>query len=333
MSISNAIVHQFFRTTDADILTLRADELDVDEALHDLLGQVKTAFYNRSNKQYGRFSDEAGHVKALAGQWLKGGIGFVTLSEQWMKHLQTELAARELDIEGYWLFAQETLEQGNQLWFFHFKHKPGLYLSQQLDLGNSAMIDFGRLGFGGVIDLAALARKDAQYLTVSFGFGDRALQVTLLDVVNFVDTLDTSVDTDRFMAIVKAYSETLPTDKGANYRRKAIEYCTEQDKLGETVVCNEVSVALEGAQDPARSESLVTFMQQTEPEAKAEFIPDRKSLKKYLRYTGKSKEVSISFSNDLLGKNVNYNPENESLTITNLPASLLKQLKDELGQL
>ncbi|MFT7697360.1 MAG: nucleoid-associated protein, partial [Reinekea sp.] len=64
-----------------------------------------------------------------------------------------------------------------------------------------------------------------------------------------------------------------------------------------------------------------------------EFIPDRKSLKKYLRYTGKSKEVSISFSNDILGKNVNFNPENESLTITNLPAALLKQLKEELGQL
>ena len=333
MSISNAIVHQFFRNSTTNALQLRADELGIDEPLHDLLGQVKNAFYNRSNKQYGRFSDEAGHVKALAGQWVSRSLGFVTLTEQWMKHLQTELIARELDIEGYWLFAQETLEQGDQLWFFHFKHKPGLYLSHDLDLSDAAMIDFSRLGFGGVIDLAALARKDAQYLTVSFGFGDRSLQVALLDVVNFVDTLDTSVDTDRFMAIVKAYSETLPTEKCANYRRKAIEYCTEQDKLGETVVCNDISVALASAQDPARSESLVTFMQQTEPEAKAEFIPDRKSLKKYLRYTGKSKEVSISFSNDILGKNVNFNPENESLTITNLPAALLKQLKEELGQL
>ena len=57
MSFSNAIVHQFFRNSTTNALQLRADELGIDEPLHDLLGQVKTAFYNRSNKQYGRFSD------------------------------------------------------------------------------------------------------------------------------------------------------------------------------------------------------------------------------------------------------------------------------------
>ena len=80
------------------------------------------------------------------------------------------------------------------------------------------------------------------------------------------------------------------------------------------------------------SESLVNYMTTTTPEAKQEFIPDRKSLKKYLRYTGKSKEVSISFSNEILGKNVNFDPQSESLTITNLPTALLKQLKEELGE-
>jgi nucleoid-associated protein len=150
--------------------------------------------------------------------------------------------------------------------------------------------------------------------------------------VNFVDTINTAVDTERFMEIVKAYSETLPEETGGNYRKKAIEYCTEQDKMGETVVANEISVVLKDEVGTGETESLASYMETTQPEAKQEFIPDRKSLKKFMRYTGKSKEVSISFSNDILGKNVNFDPSNESLTITNLPASLLKQLKDELGE-
>jgi len=330
MPVTNAIVHQIFRNSTTQNVDLREDELDQNEQLLDLVNYVKNAFYNRSSKQYGCFSEEAGHFKALTGQWNQKSVGFVTFTHQLMKQLQTEIEEKELEIEGHWLFVNEELEQGNHLWFFHLKHKDGLYLTQKMDVVDSSIIDFGKLGFGGYVDLNGLSEQDEKYLTVSFGFGDRQLQSALLDFVNFVDTIDTTADTERFMEIVKAYSETLPNEKGSNYRKKAVEYCAEQDKLGETVICDEISVALKDNADSSEAETLVSFMKTNEPEAKEEFIPDRKSLKKYLRYTGKSKEVSISFSNDILGKNVNFNPANESLTITNLPAALLKQLKEEL---
>ncbi len=332
MSISNAIVHQLFRNSTTQELVLRDDELEQNEQLSDLVNFMKTAFYNRSSKQYGRFSEESGHFKALAGQWQKKGIGFTTLTHQLMKQLQLEIEQKELEVEGHFLFVNETLEDGDHLWFFHLKHKTGIALTQKMDITNSSIIDFSKLGFGGYVDLTALAAEEQKYLTVSFGFGDRQLQSALLEFVNFVDTINTAVDTERFMEIVKAYSETLPAEKGGNYRRKAIEYCAEQDKLGETVVANEISVVLTDEVGTSASESLVNYMTTTTPEAKQEFIPDRKSLKKYLRYTGKSKEVSISFSNEILGKNVNFDPQSESLTITNLPTALLKQLKEELGE-
>ncbi|WP_196159417.1 nucleoid-associated protein [Reinekea sp. G2M2-21] len=331
MSITHAIVHQLFRNSTTAELNLREEELEQNEQLSDLINFMKTAFYNRSSKQYGQFSEESGHFKALTGQWQQKSVGFVTMSQQLMKQLQLEIEEKELEFEGHWLFANESLEDGDYLWFFHLKHKNGIALTQKMDITDSSIIDFSKLGFGGVVDLTALAGQDQKYLTVSFGFGDRQLQSALLEFVNFVDTINTAVDTERFMEIVKAYSETLPPEKGGNYRRKAIEYCAEQDKLGETVVANEISVVLNDEVAPGVSQSLVAYMENTQPEAKKEFIPDRKSLKKYLRYTGKSKEVSISFSNEILGKNVNFDPSTESLTITNLPAALLKQLKEELG--
>lgn len=326
MSIKHAIVHHLTRKAESS-LNLREDELMQDDQLTQLMTQTKTAFYNRSSKQYGQFAEEAGQFKALTQQWQARSISFTTLTTQMMKQLQLDMEQQELEIDGHWFFAHEELESGENLWFFHLKHKDGLMLTHSMDLSDARLIDFAKLGFGGYVDLSAMAENDQKYLTVSFGFGDRPLQSALLNFVNFVDTINTAADTERFLEIVKAYSESLPQEKGSNYRKKAVEYCAEQDKLGETVIADEIAVVLKDEIGTDGPQTLATYMEEAQPEAKKEFIPNRASLKKFQRYTGKTKEVSISFSNETLGTNVNFDPMNESLTITNLPANLLKQLK------
>lgn len=327
MSLAHAIVHQLANDSNAE-LALRQTALAENPLLNELHQSIKTSFYNRGSKQYGVFDEGAGYFKALVGQWQKQELDFLTLTQKIMENLKKTVTELKIAIDGHWFFAHEALEDGDYFWFFHLKHKEGVYVTDELNLNSSLMIDFSKLGFGGVIDLNAFQNSDAKYLTVSFGFAERQLQSALLDFVNFVDTVNTAADTERFMEIVKAYSEHLPEEKGSQYRKKAIEYCTEQDRLGETVIASEMASALLDVADLSNVEPLPQYMAATQPEAKKEFIPDRKSLKKYLRYTGKSKEVSISFSNDMLGKQVTFNPQSETLTIKNLPASLLKQLKN-----
>lgn len=331
MSIKHAIVHHLSRTSSTQ-LNLREEELQADDQLLQLLNQTKNAFYNRSSKQYGQFAEEAGHFKALTQKWDAQSVSFVTLTTDIVKQLQLFVEEQDLEIEGHWLFAHEEVESGENLWFFHLKHKEGLMLTQAMDLSDTKLIDFSKLGFGGYVDLTAMARNEQKYLTVSFGFGDRSLQTSLLDFVNFVDTINTAEDTERFLEIVKAYSENLPQEKGSNYRKKAIDYCAEQDKLGETVVAEEISVVLKDEVGIDEVETLASYIENEQPETKREFIPNRSSLKKFQRYTGKTKEVSISFSNEILGRNVNFDPDREALTITNLPANLLKQLKAVTGE-
>jgi nucleoid-associated protein len=330
MSIKHAIVHQLVRNT-ASTLNLREEELQQDEQLSQLMNQTKTAFYNRSSKQYGQFTEESGHFKTLTQKWQAGAYGFVSFTAQLMKQLQIEIEQQELEIDGHWFFAHEVLETGENLWFFHLKHKEGMMLTHDMNLSDARLIDFSKLGFGGYADLTAMAQNEQKYLTVSFGFGDRVLQSALLRFLNFIDTINTAEDTERFLEIVKAYSDALPQDKGSHYRKKAVEYCAEQDKLGETVVADELVEALKETIDIEGPDTLVTFMEAKEPETKREFIPNRASLKKFQRYTGKTKEVSISFTNEILGRNVNFDPATETLTISELPANLLKQLKSAIG--
>ena len=62
---------------------------------------------------------------------------------------------------------------------------------------------------------------------------------------------------------------------------------------------------------------------------KSEFIPDRKSLKNYIRFSGKNKDVTLSFAATALGGDIQFDASSDSLVIKNLPSRLLKQLKKQ----
>ncbi len=324
MPMTHLIVHQLTRTDIKTDLHLQDTELELDDAAITLLAEVKSSFAGRASKRYGGFSVEAGHFKALTGQWQANAIPFKSYTQQLMERLAVTLEQGGLEATGHWLFAEEELEAGRQLWFFHLKHKDGLALTHDLKLSDSRVLDYSRLGFGLCLDLDGLKDADEkQYLTVSFGFGDKALQDGLLDFVDFVATVDTGADTEAFMAVVEAFSTQLPPEKGQAYRKKAVEFCMEQDKLGEPVSVRNLSEELQTEADASISQ----YIDEVRPDVKEDFIPDRKSLKRYIRYSGRSKDVSISFSNDTLGKDIQFDEQNERLIINEIPASLLKQLK------
>ncbi|MDF1763073.1 MAG: nucleoid-associated protein, partial [Oleibacter sp.] len=60
---------------------------------------------------------------------------------------------------------------------------------------------------------------------------------------------------------------------------------------------------------------------------KAELIPDRKQLRGFIRYSGKTKDVSLSFSANMLGEAIEFDALQKRLIIHKIPESLLKQLK------
>jgi nucleoid-associated protein len=117
----------------------------------------------------------------------------------------------------------------------------------------------------------------------------------------------------------------MPEDNAKRYQKEVAEFCMEQSREGAAVNYRELS----GTVDSVAEVSLDDFIAERAPELQEEFIPDRSSLKKYIRYTGRTKEVSISFSNESLGKSITFDPSTDTLTLKELPAALIKQLKGE----
>ncbi len=228
-----------------------------------------------------------------------------------------------------------------------------------MQISESLALDFSNTGFGLCIDTRALKieqeegkRSEEKYFTFSFGRGDKAIQKLFSDLTGFIDTLDTEQETQEFLQIVKEYAQTLPESESAATKTKVIEYCMEQDKQGEIVAFKTLSGQLDNSA-PEKFEQFVALKKRerlqvrplsessinegassaelanAESVIKAELIPDRKSLKNYLRYSGKNKEVTLSFAATALGTDISFDGSENSLTIKNLPSRLLKQLKPD----
>lgn len=326
MPVTDAIAHRLTRRTGEQSYHLREAPLASQGLCNRLLGELKPLFTRRASKRYGRFADEATVFKGLVLNWLEQRLSFTLFSRKVLEQLAMLMEAQELETDGHWLLLCEELEAGQRLWIAHLKQKEGLRLDDDNELQATDYLDFTRTGLCACLDLHQIQDpSSSRYLTLSFGFGDRPLQGALMEFLGFTDTLDTRADTERFMALVRDYSDHLQGDDGPQYCREVAEFCLQQSNEGEAVNYRELAHAVEANAEMA----LDDFIAERAPELREEFIPDRSSLKKYIRYSGRTREVSISFSNTSLGRSIEFDPDSETLIVKELPSALIRQLKGE----
>lgn len=319
-----AIAHRLTRRTGEQSYSLSETPIESALLASRLVSEVKPLFARRATKRYGRFADEASNFKGLLLNWLDNGQGFAQFSARALEQLAMLIEEQDLETDGHWLFALEELEHTRHLWIVNLKQRAGLSINADNAVSETDYIDFSKTGLCARLDLNDIQRPERQrYLTLSFGFGDRQMQGALFDYFGFFDTVDTQADTERFMQAVDQYSADMPEENAKRFQKEVAQFCMEQSAQGEAVNYRELSAEV----DSVASQSFDQFVQESAPELQEEFIPDRSSLKKYIRYTGRTKEVSISFSNESLGKSISFDEQAETLTLRELPSTLIKQLK------
>jgi nucleoid-associated protein len=362
MPVTHFITHQINKEAQkpAAMVTTTANEAEVDDYCHLVMSQLKGIFVQRASKRYGCFNPEVTRVKGLTLNWLNDQQSFLSWTKKISEQFADMMDNTELEIDGYLAFATEELADTDKLYIFHLREKSNICLTADMQLSESRILDFSNTGFGLCIDTSALKkeqeegkRSEDKYFTFSFGRGDKPIQKLFSDFAGFIDTLDTEQETQEFLEIVEEYAQTLPDEESIETKTKVIEYCVEQDKQGEVVEFKTLSGQLDSSA-PEKFEQFVALKKRERREVrprsessmndapesstelahgesviKAELIPDRKSLKNYLRYSGKNKEVTLSFAATALGTDISFDPAQNSLTITNLPSRLLKQLKPE----
>ncbi|MNC55078.1 Nucleoid-associated protein YejK [compost metagenome] len=96
-----------------------------------------------------------------------------------------------------------------------------------------------------------------------------------------------------------------------------------QAKLAEPITLEELSELLDDDQPKAFTE----FVRDKEYGLSAAIPPDKKTLNKFRRFTGRADGLSISFEQHLLGSKVEFDEAGGTLTLRGLPTHLTDQLK------
>uniref|UniRef100_UPI0027B92423 nucleoid-associated protein n=1 Tax=Pseudomonas sp. TaxID=306 RepID=UPI0027B92423 len=118
-------------------------------------------------------------------------------------------------------------------------------------------------------------------------------------------------------------AEDLPSDTASEKSQNLVAYAQAQGKIGEPISLDELSEVL----DEDRPKTFADFIRSGDYGIAESFAADKRTLTQYRRFTGRTEGMSISFEAHLLGKRVEFDPDNASLTIKNLPTQLIDQLK------
>jgi len=330
MSIAHFIAHQVSRNDNEAPATvsLREHELPINDNVSRLIDELKSTFISRANKHYGQFNSDAENtaLHPLINTFLEEHIDFLSFTQKATALLVDQLNKTSLPLSGHILFCEEQTTNVRWLHLFHLQHQPGLSINQNLEVIETEYADISRIGFAGRINLSNLmASQSDNYLTFSVNRQDKVQQQMFTDFLGFIDTLNTSEDTLAFLNVVDAYSQNMAEESAQEYKDKVVEYCIDQDRQGEPVVFESLSQYVNEDQP----EDFEKFIKTHQNDAKSEFIPDKKSLKRFVNYSGRHKGLSISFSSKMLGSNVQFDEANETLTLHQLPKSLLNQLKNK----
>lgn len=337
MALTSIISHHILRNspTVGVNIHLRGEPFALNGKLEELVYELKTNFIRKSGKSYGRFASETGDFPFSA--WLQEyraeRLGYASFTQKAMEHFKLELEKTECLIDAHVFFVEEKIEAGDFLYVFMAEHLNGSYLDADLTLDDSRYLDTQGFSLAAKIDLKEWEAGDsATYLSLLRSRGEKDLSDAFANLVGFSDKYDIKNDTAQFLQIVDHYAQDLDEQTARVTRTKVVDYCLEQNKAGKAVVIADLSQTLSSEIKTHEPEHFSRFVQEKQPEKKAEFIPDSSQIRNYVRISGRNDSLSMSFASECLGKEIVYDAEQDVLTIKNIPPALKSKLLKHMKQ-
>jgi nucleoid-associated protein len=332
MTIKHCIIHSISLNSDDRSVSveLRNEENLTEGPGVSLFTQLKQSLQRSATRQYGLFDTE--QTDNPVASWLtkfnQEEIGFVTASKNMTEQLKlviTEQMSGETaePFSAHLLFVVEELMEHQYLYLFWINHTDSQYIDQQLNVENLSFVDGNKLNYVLKIDFSQWAIKDwQQYLTLQVGRGSKDIAHAFTKFTGFISGVNLQQQTDEFLEIVDQYAQSMSSEESNPTKNAIVNYCVDQDMQGNPINFESLSQVL----DEQQPDKFVNFVNEHQESPKEQIYAHRNSLKKYVRFYGREKDLSISFSSDRMDDNIIFDPESGNLTFKQVPKSLQAQL-------
>lgn len=327
MSIKNCIIHSLKRTQEGGEISVKTRDAEntPEGPIVSLFTQLRQSFQRSATRQYGLFDPEQGD-NPLPG-WLKQleseSMAFTTVTKNLTEHLKSKLEEVKEGFNAHILYVVEELLEESHLYIFWVNHAEAQFVDSDLDVDHLEYVEATKMNYVLKLDFNQWKVENwQQYISVITSRGSKDIGHAFLQFTGFVSSVNLQQQTDEFLTIVDEYAQTLSGEESKQYKNKIVDYCVEQDMQGNAVNINNLSEEL-NSKDP---EHFANFVKDKQEEPKEEIYAHRNSLKKFVRFYGREKDLSISFSSDMMGENVIFDPESGELTLKMVPKSLKQQI-------
>lgn len=329
MPLIHAIAHRLVSTEQGKAeLSLRTEELPLEGYSEELFAKLKSGFLSRISREHGSFDAESGQSPLQSGleNYLGEEQGFVEMSNIITQSFRKLLEQVKVSFNAQLLLFEEQALDHHLLHLFVAGEQQGLRINESLDIVPSHTLDTGATLFGIKVDLAEWReRRDYAYLSLLPPRGNPPLLEAFRTFTGFANGLNKQEATLTFLEGVEAYARELPKEKVDDYRNQVVEFCMEREEQDAPVSLNELAGTIDGID----TESFVkTVGQHTEEQP--EVMLDRRSLRRYVKFAGREKDLAISFNSYQLNKRVSYDADTDTLSIEGVPKALRKQLLEHL---
>lgn len=336
MAFLHTIAHRIQRSqpVESSSVHLRSDPFGVNGKVEEFGYELKVNFIRKGGKFYGRFSPELGDFPFSS--WLRefreGRLGFVSFTQNAMQHFALALDKTEATLNADVFFMIEKIEAGEYLYVFMTEHSNAIYLNSQLEVNDSCYLNSSQLGLAAKISLHDWDQgESATYVAILRERGEKDLSDAFTALIGFSDKHDVKSDTVEFLKTVDKFTESLDDTTAKLTRNRVVDYCLEQNKAGKSVVIKDLSHCLSDDLKAYEPDQFSRYVESSQDQIKAEFIPDTSQVRGYARISGRNDSLSMSFDADCLGNNIHYDAASDSLIIKNLPPALKSRLLKHLS--
>lgn len=318
-----------FSNPDGDLVRKASAAGSNNDEAHELVyDKLRSVFLTHVRRQFGIFDPEIENVTTtLLRDYVENHQDAEKLCDQLAAQYESLLPPVEHTINDYLWIVIDTSGDSDVVYLFLLKHEDSHHIKANLTMASGPALFLNRLLYGARIHLQEwLQAQSRTYLSLLCPKNQQPQAIAFGTLMGWAEGIDRATKTEEFLGTIESYATTLPPEKAQETRERVIDYCMEQAKQGKPV---DIEVLSEHVDEGAPT-ALLDFVKEKGEEPYYELYTDRNKLKRYTRFYGRDNDLTIGFSTAMLGSNIAYDENSDTLIIKAIPKALKSQLKQFL---
>lgn len=329
--IKNVAVHDLVGTGGTLQARIGRADLPVTPIMQKLIDDLHELYSRRGSKTHGRFStDEDDYpTQQFLRDYIDGGEPFGPMTERMMKTLETQARRKPNAGGGHVFFAHFEGDRGEFLLIAILNDKLGAQLTAKLDVAEVKHLDMEGFRFAGRISISGWRADEHRYIGFLRGRGDVAEYFQ--EFLGCDATVQDKKDTRDLVEAIKTYADGKDMDltRREAFLKRARDICSRSAR--ERSVLNFESLANELV--PEEPEGLMAVLADPDRGLSEGFVPNLRVLGGLVTFQARTQNWSLEFDRKALVQGeIEYDPDERSLTIKDVPPELVERLQAELHE-